>query len=82
MTMDGGGGGGGSVLTVENFSSIYPFIYFNLERQKTDVRDGTTKLTFHYEFSSVTNANYIIFALVLYKRQIKLVKSSGKLILC
>ena len=38
--------GEGSLLSKSNFSTIFPFLYFDLTKQKMDIKDGTTKLTF------------------------------------
>ena len=40
---------GGTLLNITNFKELYPFIYFDLTKQKTDIKDGVTKLAFHYE---------------------------------
>ena len=72
---------GGTLLTRPNFSTIFPFIYFNLENQKLDIKDGTTKLTFKYNLLAGTNADYSVYALVLYEQNIELVQSNGKVLL-
>ena len=46
--------GEGSLLNKSNFSTIFPFLYFDLTKQKMDIKDGTTKLTFKYELSGTT----------------------------
>ena len=38
-----------SLLNISNFQTLFPFLYFDLTKQKADIRDGTTKLTFRYE---------------------------------
>ena len=48
---------GGTLLNISNFKNLFPFIYFDLTKQKTDIKDGVTKLAFHYELSGVTNSN-------------------------
>ena len=37
---------GGTLLDVSNFKNLFPFIYFDLTKQKTDLRDGNT--IFHF----------------------------------
>ena len=56
----------GTLLNRSNFSTIFPFIYFYLTKQKLDIRDGTTKLQFRYQLSATPAADYSIYALVLY----------------
>ena len=70
-----------SILTRSNFSSIFSFIYFDLTKQPTDIKDGSTKLTFHYKLSAGTAAAYKIYALIFYEQDIELIKTSGKLML-
>ena len=57
---------GGTLLTITNFKELYPFIYFDLTKQKMDTKDGVTKLTFHYELSGTTATHYIVYGIVLY----------------
>ena len=45
-----------------------------------DIRDGTTRLVFHYSLSGATNANYSIHALTLYEQDAELVQKDGKLL--
>ena len=72
---------GGTLLTRSNFSTIFPFIYFNLENQKPDIKDGTTKLTFKYKLSAGTTADYKVYALVLYEQNIEIIQTNGKVLL-
>ena len=71
--------GEGTLLTRTNFSSIFPFIYFDLTKQKLDIKDGTTKLQFKYELSGTTATAYSIYALILYEQEAELVQKDGKL---
>ena len=71
--------GEGTLLNRSNFSTIFPFVYFDLTKQKLDIRDGTTKLTFRYELSSTTTTAYSIYALILYEQDAELVQKDGKL---
>ena len=71
--------GEGTLLKRSNFSTIFPFVYFDLTKQKLDIKDGTTKLTFRYELSGTTAANYSIYALILYEQEAELVQKDGKL---
>ena len=70
-----------TLLTRSNFNSIFSFVYFDLTKQSTDIKDGTTQLTFHYKLSGAANAGYKIHALVLYEQDVELIKTSGKLML-
>ena len=46
-----------------------------------DIKDGVTKLAFHYELSRNTAADYNIYALVLHEREAEIEQQSGKLLL-
>ena len=72
---------GGTLLNISNFKNLYPFIYFDLTKQKTDIKDGVTKLAFHYELSGVTTTNYITYAIVLREQEAEIEKEGGKLLL-
>ena len=70
----------GSLLNISNFQTLFPFVYFDLTKQKTDIRDGTTKLTFRYELSGGTATDYSIHALILNEQDAELIQQNGKLI--
>ena len=72
---------GGTLLNISKFKELYPFVYFDLTKQKTDIKDGVTKLSFHYELSDTTTTNYVIYGLVLHEEEAELEKESGKLLL-
>ena len=71
----------GSLLNISNFESLYPFIYFDLTHQKQDIRDGVTKLTFHYELSGPTTTDYNIYAMTLYEQDVELYQAGGKILI-
>ena len=70
----------GSLLNISNFQTLFPFLYFDLTKQKTDIKDGTTKLTFRYELSGTTTTPYSIYALTLYEQEAELIQQNGKLL--
>ena len=72
---------GGTLLNRSNFENLFPFVYFDLTKQKIDLKDGVTKLSFHYELSADPNADYNIYALVLHEREAEIEQKSGKLLL-
>ena len=72
---------GGTLLNRTNFESLFPFVYFDLTKQKMDIKDGVTKLAFHYELSANPNADYNIYALVLHERVAEIEQQGGKLLL-
>ena len=72
---------GGTLLTISNFKTLFPFIYFDLTKQKMDIKDGVTKLSFHYELSGSTATDYIIYGLVLSEQEPEIEKEGGKLLL-
>ena len=72
---------GGTLLDISNFKNLYPFVYFDLTKQKTDLRDGNTKLSFHYKLSNTTTTDYTISGIVLSEKDAEIDKESGKLLL-
>lgn len=46
---------GGTLLSRANFESLFPFVCFDLTKQKMDIKDGLTKLSFHYELTANPN---------------------------
>ena len=72
---------GGTLLNRSNFETLFPFVYFDLTKQKIDIKDGVTKLAFHYELSANPNNNYNIYAIVLHEREAEISQQDGKLLL-
>ena len=72
--------GEGTMLNISNFQILFPFLYFDLTKQKADIRDGTTKLTFRYELSGTTATPYSVYALTLYEQEAELIQQNGKLL--
>ena len=70
----------GSLLNISNFQTLFPFLYFDLTKQKADIRDGTTKLTFRYELSGTTATAYSVYALTLFEQEAELIQQNGKLL--
>ena len=69
---------GGTLLNISNFKNLYPFVYFDLTKQRTDLRDGNTKLSFHYTLSGTTATDYTIYGIVLSEKDAEIDKESGK----
>ena len=63
---------GGTLLNISNFKTLYPFVYFDLTKQKMDIKDRITKLSFHYELSGATATDYIIYGVVLHEQEERL----------
>lgn len=72
---------GGTLFNRSNFESLFPFIYFDFTKQKMEIKDGVTKLTFHYELSGATATDYNIYALVLHEKDAEIDQQIGKLLL-
>ena len=72
---------GGAILDTTTHKNIYPIIYFDLTKQKMNIKDGVTKLAFHYELSANPNADYNFYALVLHEREAEIEQQGGKLLL-
>nr|DAC81284.1 TPA_asm: hexon [Corynactis coral adintovirus] len=72
---------GGTLLNRSNYKSIFPFLYFDLTKQKMDIKDGTTKISFRYELSGTTATPYGVYALTLHEHEVELLQKDGKLLL-
>ena len=72
---------GGTIIDITTYKKVYPIIYFDLTKQKMDIKDGVTKLAFHFELSANPNADYNFYALVLHEREAEIEQQSGKLLL-
>ena len=68
---------GGTLLNISNFKDLYPFIYFDLAKQRTDLKDGNTKLSFYYTLSGTTATDYTIYGIVLSEKDVEIDKESG-----
>ena len=56
-------------------------VYFDLTKQKMDIKDGVTQLSFHYILSGATATDYIIYGVVLHEQETEIEKEGGKLLL-
>ena len=72
---------GGTILDMASYTKVYPIIYFDLTKQKMDIKDGVTKLAFHFELSANPNADYNFYALVLHEQEAEIKQEDGKLLL-
>ena len=72
---------GGTLLDISNFKNLYPFVCFDLIKQRTDLKEGNTKLSFHYTLSGTTATDYTIYGIVLSEKDAEIDKESGKLLL-
>ena len=72
---------GGTILDMASYRKVYPIIYFYLTKQKMDIKDGVTKLAFHFELSANPNADYNFYALVLHEREAEIKQEDGKLLI-
>ena len=68
-------------MNISNFKNLYPFIYFDLTKQRTDLRNENTKLSFHYTLNETATADYTIYGIVLSEKEAEIDKESGKLLL-
>ena len=72
--------GEGTLSNIQNFRTLFPFLYFDLTKQKADIRDGTTKLTSRYELSGTAATAYSVYALTLYEQEAELIQQNSKLL--
>ena len=55
---------------LKSFKELYGLLYLNLAYQEEEIKNETTKLELNYTLSDTSNANYNIYALVLYDKNI------------
>ena len=73
--------GEGTLLNRAKFSTLFPLLYFDLTKQKIDIKDGTTTLTFKYELSGTTATAYSVYALTLHEQDVEVIQKDGKILL-
>ena len=72
---------GGRLLNGSNFKTLFPFVFFDLTKQKLDIKDRVTKLAFRYELTANPDRDYNIYALVLHEKEVEIEQQDGKLLL-
>ena len=70
----------GTLLNRSNIHSLYSFLYFYLTKQRSDLKDSTVKLTFHYKLSRATVTAFSVYALVLSEQDVESIQKDGKLL--
>ena len=69
---------GGTLFNISNCILLFTLI---LPNRKKNLRDGNTKLSFHYKLSGTTATDYTIYGIVLSEKDAEIDKESGKLLL-
>ena len=70
----------GTQLNLQNYSELFPVIYFDLRNHKESVTDDPKQLLFHYRLNVQATDNYMIYAVVLYEERIVIDKIGNELI--
>ena len=60
----------GTQLTLQNYSELFPVLYFDLRNFKESISDDPKQLLFHYRLNVQATDNYMIYAVVLYEETI------------
>ena len=60
------------IVDLDSFKKLYGLLYFNLTYQEEKIKYGTTKLEFNYTLSDTPDAQYVIYALVLYDQELSI----------
>ena len=63
---------------IEVILRLFPFVYFDLTKQKMDIKDRVTKLAFYYKLSDNTPQDYNILALMLHEKEAEIEQGGGK----
>ena len=71
----------GTQLSVLNYATLYPLIYFDLRADKSNLTNNPQQLVFHYRLNEVADAqDYTIYAVVLHEEEIVVDKVGGEIV--
>ncbi|KAL9981658.1 hypothetical protein ACROYT_G010393 [Oculina patagonica] len=71
----------GVQLQTSNFSTLYPFLYFDLRENKDNLTNDPKQLIFHYRLNEAANAqDYTIFAAIMYESEMVLRQVGNELV--
>ena len=70
----------GTQLNLQNYSELFPVIYFDLRNHKESVTDDPKQLLFHYRLNVQATDNYMIYTVVLYEERIVIDKIGNEII--
>ena len=59
---------GGTLLNRSNFENLFPFVHFDLTKQKMDIKDGVTKQRFITNYQEIQQ-QITIFTLLFFTRE-------------
>ena len=62
----------GTQLNLENYNSLFPLIYFDLNYQTEKVPRDPKQPIFRYRLSANANQNFAVHAVVLYEEILKI----------
>ena len=69
----------GTQLSVVDYSTLYPLIYFDLRADKSNLTNDPQQLIFHYRLNEAANAqDYTIYAVVLNEEEVVVDKVGGE----
>lgn len=68
-------------IDINSFQNLYGLLYFDLRNQETELKSGSTKLSFRYTLNGNPNAAFSWYSLVLYEEEIEVITSTGKVML-
>ncbi|KAL9952823.1 hypothetical protein ACROYT_G040134 [Oculina patagonica] len=70
----------GVQLQTSNFSTLYPFLYFDLRENKDNVTNDPKQLIFYYRLNEAADVDYTIFAGILYENEMVLKQLGNELV--
>ena len=71
----------GTQLNLENYSSLYPLIFFHLSFQTEKITRDPKQLTFRYRLTGNPNQNFSVHAVVPYEEQLAIEKIGNELVI-
>lgn len=69
----------GSQLSIDNYSKLFPFVYFDLRNFKDSITDDPKQLLFHYRLNIQAGNDYMV--IVLYEEEVVINKIGNDLVI-
>ena len=70
----------GVQLNIDNFTNLFPLIYFDLRNYKETVSDDPKQILFNYRLNQQSANNQMIYAIVMYEETVVINKIGNELV--
>ena len=65
-------------IDLKSSKDLYGILYFDLRHKEFELKNGSTKIELRYTLSGTPNADYSLYALVLYEEEMYVDIPNGK----